>query len=81
MEYVKLIGREMLDRAQVAQGHALLFSEDGKSLTAKMPDGTFNPIGGGGGEEELTALADRVTALETAVGASAEALAAIIGEA
>lgn len=74
MEYIKITNRSELDKAQVAPGHALLFSEDGASLTAKMPDGTYNPIGGGGDLEA------RLEALEAAVGTAAEDMAAMIGE-
>ena len=76
MEYIKITNRGELDKAQVAPGHALLFSEDGASLTAKMPDGTYNPIGGGGGGD----LEARLEALEAAVGTAAEDMAAMIGE-
>jgi len=47
--YVKQTSRTDLGNAVVGTGHVLLFSEDGESLTAKLPDDSFVDVGGGGG--------------------------------
>lgn len=47
-QYVTVTSRTALGNSVVAAGHVLLFSEDGESLTAKLPDGSFVNVGGGG---------------------------------
>ncbi len=47
-QYVKTHNRTAFSNAAVKSGHALLFSEDGESLTAKLPDGSFVDVGGSG---------------------------------
>ena len=51
--YVKTTARTALANSVVADGHVLLFSEDGETLTAKKPDGSFAEIGGGSGGVEF----------------------------
>lgn len=45
--YVKTIPRENFANSVVKEGAVLLFSEDGETLVAKHPDGTFSEIGSG----------------------------------
>lgn len=47
--FVKTTSRTALSNSVVKAGHVLLFSEDGETMTAKLPDGSFVTIGGGGG--------------------------------
>ena len=46
-QYVKTTSRTELGNAVVAPDHYLLFSEDGQTLTKKLPDGSFVTVGGG----------------------------------
>ena len=46
-KYTKITSRSELSSSVVQNGHVLLFSEDGQSLTAKLPDGSFAPVSGG----------------------------------
>ena len=50
-QYVKQTSRTALGNSVVKSGCVLLFTEDGETLTAKLPDGSFISIGGGGGGE------------------------------
>lgn len=45
-QYVRQTSRSALANSVVESGHVLLFSEDGESLTAKLPDGSFVDVGG-----------------------------------
>lgn len=45
--YVKTAPRENFANSVVKEGAVLLFSEDGETLVAKHPDGTFSEIGSG----------------------------------
>ena len=45
--YVKTTPRENYANSVVKEGAVLLFSEDGETLVAKHPDGTFSEIGSG----------------------------------
>ena len=49
-KYVKTTPRENFSNSVVKSGSALIFSEDGENLVAKLPDGTFKEIGGGSAE-------------------------------
>ena len=49
--YMKTTPRENFSNSVVNDGSVLLFSEDGETLVAKLPDGTFHEIGSGGSEE------------------------------
>lgn len=46
--YTKITSRAATSNAVVSSGAVLLFSEDGETLTAKHPDGTYTVIGSGG---------------------------------
>ena len=52
-QYVRVNSRSEFSSSVVQSGHLLLFSEDGESLTAKQPDGSFTQIGGSGGMDDL----------------------------
>lgn len=45
-KYVKTASRSQFGDAVVQDGHILLFSQDGKTLTAKNSDGSFTALGG-----------------------------------
>lgn len=45
-KYVKTADRSQFGDAVVQDGHILLFSQDGKTLTAKNSDGSFTSLGG-----------------------------------
>ena len=47
--YITVTPRSAFANSVVQSGSVLLFSEDGTTLTAKLPDGSFVPVGGGGG--------------------------------
>lgn len=47
-QYVKITPRSDFSSSVVSSGAVLLFSEDGYTLTGKLPDGTFITIGGSG---------------------------------
>lgn len=49
--YMKTTPRENFSNSVVKSGSVLLFSEDGETLVAKLPDGTFHEIGSGGSAE------------------------------
>lgn len=44
--YVKITPKQSLANSVVAEGHVLLFSEDGKTLSAKSAQGTVTQVGG-----------------------------------
>lgn len=48
-QYVTVTPRSAFANSVVQSGAVLLFSEDGTTLTAKLPDGSFIPVGGGSG--------------------------------
>ncbi len=59
--YVKTAPRGNFANSVVKEGAVLLFSEDGETLVAKHPDGTFSEIGSGssgGGNLEVGVLVD-----------------------
>lgn len=60
-KYVKTTPRENFSNSVVKSGSALIFSEDGENLVAKLPDGTFKEIGGGSGEYYRCASVDTST--------------------
>lgn len=60
MFYTPILSREETGNAVVGEGAILLFSEDGKSLTAKMPDGSYQTISGGA-LQEMSAAGGSVT--------------------
>ena len=45
-KYVKTTNKSQLNNSIVKEGHVLLFSQDGNTLTVKNPDGTFTDVGG-----------------------------------
>ena len=47
-QYIKLNSRSEFSSSVVSSGAVLLFSEDGYTLTGKLPDGSFITIGGSG---------------------------------
>ena len=47
-QYVRITPRSEFSSSVVSSGAVLLFSEDGYTLTGKLPDGTFITIGGSG---------------------------------
>ena len=47
-QYVKLNSRSEFSSSVVSSGAVLIFSEDGITLTGKLPDGSFITIGGSG---------------------------------
>ena len=44
-QYWSITPRQDFDQAAVQPNHVLLFSQDGQSITAKLPDGSFVVIG------------------------------------
>ena len=62
--YTKITSRAATSNAVVSSGAVLLFSEDGNTLTAKHPDGTYTTVGGGGSggvdPSSTTATPDKV---------------------
>ncbi len=52
-QYVKTNSRTEFSSSVVSSGAVLLFSENGSSLTAKLPDGSFITIGGSGGATDF----------------------------
>jgi len=48
-QYVRITPRSDFSSSVVSSGAVLLFSEDGLTLTGKLPDGTFITIGGSSG--------------------------------
>ena len=47
-QYVRITSRSEFSSSVVSSGAVLLFTEDGLTLTGKLPDGTFISIGGSG---------------------------------
>ena len=47
-QYIRVTSRTEFSSSVVHSGSVLLFSEDGTSLTAKLPDGSFVTVGGSG---------------------------------
>lgn len=54
--YVKTAPREKFANSVVKEGAVLLFSEDGETLVAKHPDGTFSEIGSGSSGGDTSAF-------------------------
>lgn len=54
--YVKTAPRENFANSVVKEGAVLLFSEDGETLVAKHPDGTFSEIGSGSSAGDTSAF-------------------------
>ena len=52
-QYVKLNSRTEFSSSVVSSGAVLLFTEDGLTLTGKLPDGTFITIGGSSGTDPV----------------------------
>jgi len=53
-QYIRVTPRSDFANSVVQNGSVLLFTEDGQTLTAKLPDGSFVTIGGGsGGMDDL----------------------------
>jgi len=50
-QYIRVTSRTEFSSSVVHSGSVLLFSEDGASLTAKLPDGSFITVGGSGGTD------------------------------
>lgn len=68
--YVKTTPRENFANSVVKDGAVLLFSEDGETLVAKHPDGSFTEIGSGsgGGSTEFYKCASVDTSAKTWTG-------------
>ena len=49
--YITVTPRSAFANSVVQSGSVLLFSEDGSTLTAKLPDGSFITVGGSGGTD------------------------------
>ena len=62
--YITVTPRSAFADSVVQSGSVLLFSEDGTTLTAKLPDGSFITVGGSGGTDvsDTTATAADVLA-------------------
>ena len=56
--YVRVTSRTEFSSSVVSSGSILLFSEDGSSLTAKLPDGSFVNVGGSGGTDVSSTTAE-----------------------
>ncbi len=65
-QYIRVTSRTEFSSSVVHSGSVLLFSEDGTSLTAKLPDGSFITVGGSGGTDvsDTTAIPSTVLAGE-----------------
>ena len=50
-QYIRVTSRSEFSSSVVHSGSVLLFSEDGATLTAKLPDGSFVTVGGSGGTD------------------------------
>lgn len=50
-QYIRVTSRSEFSSSVVHSGSVLLFSEDGATLTAKLPDGSFITVGGSGGTD------------------------------
>jgi autotransporter passenger strand-loop-strand repeat protein len=57
-QYVKVNSRTEFSSSVVSSGAVLLFSEDGLTLTGKLPDGTFITIGGSSGTDVSSTTAE-----------------------
>lgn len=66
--YVKTTPRENFANSVVKDGAVLLFSEDGETLVAKHPDGSFTEISSGGGSAEFYKCASVDTSAKTWTG-------------
>lgn len=56
--YVTVTPRSAFANSVVQAGSVLLFSEDGSTLTAKLPDGSFITVGGSGGTDVSSTTAE-----------------------
>ena len=68
-QYIKINSRSEFSSSVVSSGAVLLFTEDGITLTGKLPDGTFITIGGsgsGGTDPVGNATADDILAGKSA---------------
>ena len=57
-QYVRITPRSDFSSSVVSSGAVLLFSEDGLTLTGKLPDGTFITIGGSSGTDVSSTTAE-----------------------
>lgn len=57
-QYVRTNSRTEFSSSVVSSGAVLLFSENGSSLTAKLPDGSFVDVGGSGGTDVSSTTAE-----------------------
>ena len=62
-QYVKINSRSEFSSSVVSSGAILLFTEDGYTLTGKLPDGTFITIGGSSGTDVSDTTATAATVL------------------
>lgn len=62
-QYIRVTPRTDFANSVVQANHVLLFSEDGETLTGKLPDGTFITIGGSGGTDVSDTTATAATVL------------------
>ncbi len=67
-QYVKVTPRTDFANSVVQANHVLLFSEDGTTLTGKLPDGSFITIGGSGGATDFYKCASVDTTNQTWTG-------------
>ena len=71
--YVKTAPRENFANSVVKEGAVLLFSEDGETLVAKHPDGTFSEIGSGSSGGDTSAFeSDAMAIIGTPTGGGGE---------
>ena len=66
--YVKTAPRENFANSVVKEGAVLLFSEDGETLVAKHPDGTFSEIGSGSSGGDTSAFESAMAIIGTPTG-------------
>ena len=62
-QYIRVTPRSAFANSVVQNGSVLLFSEDGTTLTAKLPDGSFITVGGSGGTDVSDTTATAATVL------------------
>ena len=62
-QYIRVTPRSEFSSSVVHSGSVLLFSENGSSLTAKLPDGSFVNVGGSGGTDVSDTTATAATVL------------------
>ena len=62
-QYVKVNSRTEFSSSVVSSGAVLIFSENGSSLTAKLPDGSFVEVGGSGGVDVSSTTAEAADVL------------------